>query len=69
MTPMTLRIILELRGKEFWWSFTQGGSQHQSNRGFPTATEALEECELHQRLLRLAKWRQAERQKRFVENQ
>ena len=64
-----LRIVLELRGKEFWWSFTQGGMQYEGSRGHPTPAEALEEAELHQRLLRLAKWRNQERARRLAENQ
>jgi hypothetical protein len=63
-----LRIVLDLRGKLFWWSFTQGGQLHESSRGYTTAAEALEQCELHQRLLRQAKWREADKARRLAEN-
>jgi hypothetical protein len=55
------RLILETRGRLWFWSFTSNGRLYESSRGHLNASEALAESELHQRLLRQAKWRAADK--------
>jgi hypothetical protein len=52
------RLVLETRGRLWFWSFTSNGRLYESSRGHLNASEALQESELHQRLLRQAKWRE-----------
>jgi hypothetical protein len=63
------RLVLETRGRLWFWSFTSNGNLHQSTRGYTTASEALQESELNQRLLRQAKWREQDKARRLAENQ
>jgi hypothetical protein len=63
-----LRITLDARGSLYWWTLTTGGQQHDSARGYSTAAEALEQCELYRRLLKLGKWREQDKAKRLAEN-
>jgi hypothetical protein len=55
------RLVLETRGKLWFWSFTSAGKLYESARGHLNASDALQESELHQRLLRQAKWRQQDK--------
>jgi hypothetical protein len=64
-----LRITLDLRGNLYWWTLTTGGQQHESSRGYTTPVEAVEQCDLYRRLLKLDKWRAREKEKRLAENQ
>jgi hypothetical protein len=63
-----LRIALDLRGSLFWFTITRGGEQHESSRGYTTASEALSESELYLRLLRIGKRREQDRARRLAEN-
>jgi hypothetical protein len=63
MSNSGFRIIIDQRGPTYWWSFTQNGQRHEASRGYSTLNECVDQVDLHRRLLRLAKMREADKAK------
>jgi hypothetical protein len=69
MANSGLRFVVELRDDgRYWFSFTDRGELREGQKGYASLEEAAQEAALHHRLVKLARWREREREKRLAEN-
>jgi hypothetical protein len=70
MSNIGIRFVIELRDDDrYWFSFTDRGELHQGGKGYSSLEEAAQEAALHHRLVKFARHRAREKERRAADNQ